>query len=134
MKAMPWLALAALLLAACGAPAPVEFKLQAADIKYDLKTFEAQAGRVVRLTFENTGALEHDFTIMEMPVVSVTEVAHSGTHDMGHLEQAPSVHVSAAADTTAVLEFTPTKPGMYEFACSVAGHKEAGMLGTLIVR
>jgi uncharacterized cupredoxin-like copper-binding protein len=32
------------------------------------------------------------------------------------------------------LEFTPTKPGTYEFICTVPGHKEAGMVGALIVK
>ena len=31
------------------------------------------------------------------------------------------------------VEFTPSTPGEYEFFCTVAGHKEAGMVGTLIV-
>ena len=31
------------------------------------------------------------------------------------------------------LEFTPTEPGEYEYYCTVPGHKEAGMLGTLVV-
>jgi uncharacterized cupredoxin-like copper-binding protein len=35
---------------------------------------------------------------------------------------------------TSTLDFTPTKPGTYEFFCTVAGHKDAGMVGTLIVK
>jgi uncharacterized cupredoxin-like copper-binding protein len=33
-----------------------------------------------------------------------------------------------------VLEFASTVPGTYEFYCTVVGHKDAGMTGTLIVK
>jgi uncharacterized cupredoxin-like copper-binding protein len=42
--------------------------------------------------------------------------------------------VAAAGGQSAMLEFTPSKPGTYEFWCTVAGHKEAGMTGTLVVQ
>ena len=29
--------------------------------------------------------------------------------------------------------FTPTTPGTYTFYCHIPGHREAGMVGTLIV-
>jgi uncharacterized cupredoxin-like copper-binding protein len=32
-----------------------------------------------------------------------------------------------------MIEFTPSQPGEYEFFCSVPGHKEAGMRGTMVV-
>jgi len=42
-------------------------------------------------------------------------------------------HVTSPGDS-ATIEFTPTKAGTYEFFCTTAGHKEAGMIGTLVVR
>lgn len=42
-------------------------------------------------------------------------------------------HVSADAGETAVGGFRAHGPGRYAFYCSVAGHREAGMEGTLVV-
>ncbi len=42
--------------------------------------------------------------------------------------------MAALMGQTNTIEFTPTKPGTYEFFCTVAGHKEAGMVGTLVVK
>ena len=56
-------------------------------------------------------------------------------HDMGNMGgMEPELHVAALMGQMATLEFTPTKPGTYEFFCTVAGHKEAGMKGTLVVK
>jgi uncharacterized cupredoxin-like copper-binding protein len=42
--------------------------------------------------------------------------------------------MGAMAGMGASVSFVPTKPGTFEFFCAVPGHKEAGMVGTLIVR
>ena len=46
----------------------------------------------------------------------------------------PKLHVVAAAESRGTLTFTPTKPGQYEFYCTVAGYKEAGMVSVLTVK
>ncbi|MCL4867551.1 MAG: multicopper oxidase domain-containing protein [Anaerolineae bacterium] len=114
-----------------------EFTLVATDIVYDKKTLEVTAGQPLKIIFRNDGFLEHDFSIMK--------IAHSGTvmthedhgmggHDMGHMHEQPDVHVAAAMNGgSSTLEFTPSEPGEYEYYCTVAGHKEAGMVGKLIV-
>ena len=52
---------------------------------------------------------------------------------MGDTGDKPKLHVAAGAGGKGTLTFTPSKPGTYEFYCTVAGHKEAGMVGILTV-
>lgn len=119
-------------------PPPQAITLVATDIAYDVERIEAGAGQTIRLTLDNQGVLEHDFSITEIPLsgeATVMEPAdETADHDMGHVANEPAVHVAAPAGGQAGVEFTPTAPGEYEFNCTVPGHREAGMHGVLIVK
>lgn len=60
----------------------------------------------------NTGSLQHDFTVDEL-----------------------SISEDLPTDGSEVLITIPedAEPGEYEFYCSVPGHREGGMFGTLII-
>ncbi len=65
-------------------------------------------------------------------VVTLTN-ADTTLHDW-MVHGVPNAHVTAAAGRTLTASFTaPPTPGAYPIACSVPGHKEAGMVGTLVV-
>jgi uncharacterized cupredoxin-like copper-binding protein len=111
-----------------------EVTVEAVDLAFTPITVEVPAGQPVKLTLQNNGALEHDFSVMEIEVEGVHEEA--GEHDEGSehtMTVDPELHVAAAAGTAGTVEFTAGHPGTYEFFCSVPGHKEAGMVGRLIV-
>jgi uncharacterized cupredoxin-like copper-binding protein len=60
-------------------------------------------------------------------VLSSEDMLHDFTiDDLG-------AHVSAEAGETAEGGFHAAEPGRYDFYCSVEGHREAGMEGTLVV-
>ena len=130
-----------LALTACGAAEPtplptLSLPLLATDIAYDKDRLEVMAGQPVRITLNNEGALEHDFSIMEIPHVGdvmAEEMEEEMGHDMSAMEMAPEVHAAAPIGGRSSVEFTPSTPGEYEFFCTIAGHKEAGMVGTLVV-
>ena len=44
-----------------------------------------------------------------------------------------NVHVAMPSGTSALAVFRPTTPGIFTFDRQVPGHREAGMIGTLIV-
>jgi plastocyanin len=110
---------------------PQEVTVRAESIKFEPAQIEVSAGRPVELTLQNEDTLEHDFSVMEIPLAGEAEEHEEDVHDMGAID--PELHVAAAAQSTNSVEFTPAAPGRYEYFCTVVGHKEAGMVGTLVV-
>lgn len=133
----------AVVLAACSSaeptPMPVaELSLTATDIAYDKTRLEVMAEQPVKLTLRNEGTLEHDFSIMELPhtgeVMAEEAERGMGGHDMSNMATDPEIHVAPPMGESLSVEFTPSTPGEYEYLCTVAGHKEAGMVGILVVK
>ncbi|MEK7808915.1 MAG: cupredoxin domain-containing protein, partial [Chloroflexota bacterium] len=123
-------------LTACsGAPSGdvAEFNVEMREYSFSLDTLTVAANQKVRVNILNKGNIEHDFSIMEIPTVSEPKVADpSHGHSMTGPE--PQLHASALPGIRNTVEFTPTKPGTYEFYCVISGHKEQGMAGKLIVK
>jgi uncharacterized cupredoxin-like copper-binding protein len=92
---------------------------------------EVVLGQPIRLIFKKTGVLAHDFNIETILVTRVKEESTVHGHNAG---ATVALHVAAEPGSTAYLEFTPLEPGTYFFYCASAGHLEAGMYGTLIVK
>lgn len=126
----------ALLLTACSGTSQhsTEITLDAADFSYTPASVTVPAGEPVTLTLKNLSVVEHDFVIEKIDVKSViTKDTGSKAHH-AHGEQLDvDLHLSAQPGETSVIEFTVSEPGTYTFFCSVAGHKEAGMSGELVV-
>lgn len=132
------LAAGAALLGACAsAPSPQEITLTVMTMAYTPSVIEVTAGVPIELTMVNQDSLEHDFSILEIPVESVSAAdPMSAEHQMqmGDAAPEPVLHMAAEPGATNRLSFTPTKPDRYEFYCTVPGHKEAGMVGTMVVK
>lgn len=43
------------------------------------------------------------------------------------------INVQTPAGKTTTIEFTPDQKGAFKYHCSISGHREAGMEGTLVV-
>jgi uncharacterized cupredoxin-like copper-binding protein len=129
-----------LLLAACGqsqpaASAPQTLAVAAKEFAFAPAALTVKAGQPVTISLQNTGAVEHDWSVREIEISG--EAKSSGDapsgHMMGSTGDEPKLHVAAGIGGKGTLTFTPSKPGTYEYYCTVAGHKEAGMVGTLTV-
>ena len=97
-----------------GAAAKLEFEVDPEGaLAYTTTEAEAKAGKV-EVDFNNPQSLTHDVAIEDASgeVVGQTELIASGS------------------DSTTV----NLKPGTYTFFCTVPGHREAGMEGTLTVK
>jgi uncharacterized cupredoxin-like copper-binding protein len=124
------------LLAACaGNSAPsTAITIELTDFAYSSLSVTIPAGQPVLITLENKGLVEHDFVIKKIEADVVLKQdsgseAHSAHGEVSNFD----VHASAQTGETTVIELTISEPGTYQFFCSVAGHKEAGMIGELIV-
>ena len=129
-----------LLLAACGqsqpaATAPQTLSVAAKEFAFAPAALTAKAGQPITISLQNTGTVEHDWSIREIEIsgkATTSGDAMSG-HTMGGMGDEPKLHVAAGIGGNGTLTFTPSKPGTYEYYCTIAGHKEAGVVGTLTV-
>jgi len=111
-----------------------EFTVEATDYAFAPLSITIPAGEPVTLNLKNLGAREHDYVIEK---IDVTDVVASDSmpaehHQMGDMPDF-DLHFFAKAGETASVQFTALEPGTYEVFCSIEGHKEAGMVGKLIV-
>jgi len=84
--------------------------LNVKEWSFEPRSLQLPAGKPVTLVLDNTGQLDHDVSIPSL-----------------------GVQVTARAGKSASQTVTPTKEGTFDFLCSIPGHKEAGMQGSLIV-
>ena len=98
----------------------------------------AMGGQVLKLAADPSGALAYDTTELSAKSGKVTldftndsPVGHDVVIEDSNGKEVGSTDVITGQSTTA--EFT-VKPGTYTFYCSLPGHEEAGMKGTLTVK
>jgi uncharacterized cupredoxin-like copper-binding protein len=111
----------ALVLAACAPPgaasggaakaggAPTEIRVVATDFKFEPASLRLPVGRPVTVVLDNKGKLEHDVSV-----------------------DAVGLHLHAAPGKTAKAVVTAAAAGTYAVDCTIPGHKEAGMTGSLV--
>jgi plastocyanin len=95
-----------------GASTTLELEADPTELAFNTTQLEAKAGKVT-IDFTNPAPLEHNVVIEQ-----------NGKELAGF-----KPIVESKASETASL-----KPGTYTFFCSVPGHREAGMEGTLVVK
>jgi plastocyanin len=97
-------------------------------------TAKANAQNVVQIPTDPTGQLAYKFKSATAKAGKVTVESKNDAsvpHDIG-LKGGPS---GSVVQNGAVSKFTANlKPGSYTFFCSVPGHEQAGMKGTLTVK
>jgi plastocyanin len=96
-----------------GSATSLDFETASSGLAYSTDTASAKAGKVT-VDFTNTQPLSHDVAIEDSSgkTIAQTEITAEGSD-------------STVADL---------KPGTYHYYCTVPGHREAGMEGTLTVK
>lgn len=111
------------LLAACGgggggAGGGAALTVELGDLYFKPNTLTAKPGQALQITLDNRGALEHNFVLYDADGKTVL-------FEKDAIQPGQKVNVSFKA---------PEKPGTYPYVCTVPGHKEGGMVGTLTVQ
>jgi len=92
------------------------FNVTATEFQFAPSTFSAKPGEKVTFKLTNKGTVEHTLVIL----------SPDGSQELAKLSTQPG--------ETKPLEFTPKDAATYPIVCNIAGHKEAGMQGTLTVQ
>ncbi len=111
-------------------------RLQASDVKFDVKTLRFRVGETVKFVITNAGEGDHEMTIGDAAAQrahrkEMEKAMESGRmmhHGHGHPN---SAYLKPGATQSLVWRFT--KPGTFEFGCNIPGHYEAGMKGKIVV-
>lgn len=103
--------------------------------RFEPSVVEVPVGHRVKLTLVNNGRVEHDVEVGGIPAEDIEVVDLVDRHvRLGgghHPEGVVAVHAEPGTSTSVM--FTATEVGEYEFACTIPGHKAAGMVGKLVV-
>ncbi|MEN1970691.1 plastocyanin/azurin family copper-binding protein [Lentibacillus sp. N15] len=87
-----------------------------------------KVGETITLSIENTGTVEHDLEVIDF---NPENVQQNSSHKHG--QDANPIHLHAVPGEKQTVSFTPDEQGVYRFVCTIPGHKESGMLGTMKV-
>jgi uncharacterized cupredoxin-like copper-binding protein len=93
-----------------GAGGGATVEVMAKEFSFTPAKLTLKAGQPSTIALKNTGSIEHDLTVDDA-----------------------DFKLSVTSGKTGEKELKVAKPGTYEFHCSVAGHKDAGMKGELTV-
>ncbi len=118
------------------------------EYKYTPNRVTLQVGVPAEITLINKGKLKHEFMLYDrMPMGSMTMghewvEGHNYFHGMMVNVEGAKVtrkgadvfEVTVGAGQAAVVKFTPTRKGTFEFGCMIKGHYEKGQVGLLTVK
>ncbi|GAB4241401.1 MAG: hypothetical protein Kow00121_67520 [Elainellaceae cyanobacterium] len=145
LKVRLWLLLASLLWFSSGfytpvlatpAPSqqtPVEVRVhlgnQGNELVFEPNQLGFEAGKRYKLILDNPSNQKHYFTAKDF-----ADVIWSQKVEAGNVEVKGAIHeLELKPGAEAEWVFVPLKPGTYELHCSIPGHSEAGMIGTLTI-
>ncbi|RFU70614.1 hypothetical protein D0469_05630 [Peribacillus saganii] len=94
-------------------------QIETIGTKYKPSNITVKSGENVSLILNNMDSVEHDLEIKDASIKSVKTNS--------------PLHVHAMPNSKNTIQFTPLKAGIYEFYCTIPGHKEAGMIGVMKV-
>lgn len=101
------------------------------DMRFTPDRIEVRQGETLRLTVANRGAILHELVIGTRDVLDQHAELMRKYPNMEHAEPY-MVHVPPGKRGEIVWTFN--RAGEFDFACLIAGHYQAGMVGRIVVR
>lgn len=100
------------------------------DMRFTPSSVGVKEGETVRFVIRNKGRLVHEMVIGDRKTLDAHAALMVKFPTMEH-DEPYMAHVPAGRQETLVWTFN--RPGDFDFACLVAGHYQAGMVGKITV-
>ncbi len=107
----------------------VEFRMTD-NMRFTPDKIEVKQGETVKLIIKNSGAVMHEFVLGTKKELEEHAALMLKFPNMEH-DEPYMAHVPAGK--TAEIIWTFNRPGNFDFACLIAGHYQAGMVGKITV-
>ncbi len=98
---------------------------------YSLKSLDVKRGEQIKFIITNDGALAHEFILANEKDNLKHAALMQKFPDMQH-DDPNGKSVEPSAKSEILWRFS--KPGTFEYACLIPGHREAGMVGKVTVK
>lgn len=101
------------------------------NMRFSPDRLEVKQGETVRFSVKNDGKIMHEMVIGTKKVLDEHAALMAKFPNMEH-DEPYMTHV--APGKTGELVWTFNRPGEFDFACLIAGHYQAGMVGKIVVK
>lgn len=99
-------------------------------MRFDPNKIEVKQGKTIKFVIKNTGSMMHEFVIGTKKENEEHAALMMKFPNMEHSEPYMA-HVGAGKQSELIWTFN--KAGEFDFACLIAGHYQAGMVGKITV-
>ena len=121
--------------AAGGAPISVSAD-PTGQLKYAQTTLTGTANQPLSVTFQNPAPLQHNWVLVEQGQEDA--VAAAGAANGGNVPSGTAGAIAAGAvlnqNAEEAIQVPATPAGTYSYICTVPGHYQAGMKGTMTIQ
>ena len=100
------------------------------DMRFTPASIDVRQGETVKFVVRNEGKVLHEMVIGDKKTLDEHAALMVKFPNMEH-DEPDMAHVAAGKKSSLVWNFN--RPGMFDFACLIAGHYQAGMVGTIEV-
>ncbi len=101
------------------------------DMKFKPEKIDIKLGETIKFVIKNNGKLMHEMGIGTKPVLDKHAEMMVKHPNMEH-DEPYMAHVSPGKSAEIIWKFN--RPGKFDFACLIAGHYQAGMVGKIEVK